>query len=83
MVYHRKKTPSAPGHLNESAGQVVGEPTDFIICNSGGEAITRSGEVTREDTESISCMDESRSRCWKAIQFSPCMKTSEDTVLSK
>ena len=50
---------SAPGHLKESAGQAVGQPTDSTMCYSGGEAITRSREVTREDTKSNSCMEES------------------------
>ena len=42
---------SAPDHLKESAGQVVGQPTDSIMCKLGSEAITRNREVTREDTE--------------------------------
>ena len=50
---------SAPGHLEESARQDVGQSTDSAMCNTGGEAITRSSEIAREDT-SNSCMEESQ-----------------------
>ena len=52
-VYHRKKTPSAPCHLNECAGQAVGEPTDFIICISGARlslGVVRSREKTQSQS---------------------------------
>ena len=58
-----------PDYLKESAGQVVGQPTDSIMCSSGGEAITRSSEVMREDTESISCMEKSRQHVGRTSSF--------------
>ena len=60
---------SAPGHLKESAGQAVGQPTDSSMCNAGDEAITRSSEVARQDTNSNICMEESRQDVERTSSF--------------
>ena len=61
---------SALGHLKESAGQAVEQPTDLTICNTGGEAITRSSEVVREDTKSNSSTERSRQDVGRTSSFS-------------
>ena len=42
---------STPGHRKASAGQGVEQPTELLMCNSKGEAITRSDEVARQDAK--------------------------------
>ena len=60
---------SVPEHLEENAGQAVRQSTGSTMCNSGGEAITRSSEVAREDTKSNSCMEESRQNVGRTSSF--------------